>query len=90
MSASSRCPARTRSRARPHWAKTIPGNTPKLAELYGDDALCWEAIRKTFDPEGLFLNAWYHRHIGFAPASLPEQEERDARAHATAEAWQRS
>ena len=49
---------------RPHWGKIIPGETPSVEQLYGDDALAWEARRRSFDPEGLFLNDWYHRHIG--------------------------
>lgn len=63
--------------ARPHWAKIIPARMPRLSTLYGDLPLQWEARRRELDPDGLFLNDWYHRHLGYAPRSLPEQQERD-------------
>jgi len=63
--------------ARPHWAKIIPARMPRLAQLYGDIPLRWEERRRGFDPDGLFLNDWYHRHLGFASRSRPEQEERE-------------
>lgn len=63
--------------ARPHWAKIIPARMPRLAALYGEVPLQWEARRRGYDPDGLFLNDWYHRHLGFASRSRPEQDERD-------------
>jgi FAD/FMN-containing dehydrogenase len=61
--------------ARPHWAKIIPARMPRLAALYGDVPLQWEARRRGYDPDGLFLNDWYHRHLGFVGRSRPEQDE---------------
>ena len=62
--------------ARPHWAKIIPARMPRLAALYGDLPLQWEARRAAHDPDGLFLKDWYHRHFGFAARSRAEQDER--------------
>ena len=62
--------------ARPHWAKIIPARMPRLAALYGDLPLQWEARRAAHDPDGLFLKDWYHRHFGFAACSRAEQDER--------------
>lgn len=45
---------------RPHWAKCIP------ASFQGepiDGITAWEAQRRAFDPDGLFLNAWYRTHL---------------------------
>ncbi len=63
--------------ARPHWAKIIPAKIPRLAEMYGDLPRQWEARRRDHDPDGLFLNDWYHRYFDLAPRSLPEQDERE-------------
>lgn len=63
--------------ARPHWAKIIPARMPRLEALYGDVPRQWEERRRGFDPDGLFLNDWYHRHLGYAARSRPEQDERD-------------
>ena len=62
--------------ARPHWAKIIPAKIPRLEELYGELPRQWEGVRKGYDPDGLFLNDWYHRYLDFAPRSLPEWDER--------------
>ena len=62
--------------ARPHWAKVIPAKVPPVAELYGEIPRQWEEVRKGYDPDGLFLNDWYHRYLDFAPRSLPEWDER--------------
>ncbi len=63
--------------ARPHWAKVIPADTPSMVELYGESMLVWEAARRRFDPDGLFLNDFYHRHIALTQRSLPEWAERE-------------
>lgn len=63
--------------ARPHWAKTIPARMPRLVELYGDIPRQWEEVRRSYDPDGHFLNDWYHRYFDFAERSLPEQDETD-------------
>ena len=63
--------------ARPHWAKIIPVRMPRLAALYGDLPLQWEQRRRGYDPDGLFLNDWYHRHLGYASRSRAEQDERE-------------
>jgi FAD/FMN-containing dehydrogenase len=56
--------------ARPHWAKVIPACTPDVRKLYGTDLARWELKRLSYDPEGLFLNDWYHRHLGQAARSV--------------------
>lgn len=56
--------------ARPHWGKVIPAHTPKVDVLYGEDAARWEARRREFDPHGVFLNAYYHRHLAPAQSAL--------------------
>lgn len=61
---------------RPHWGKIVPATTPKVEALYGESALRWEARRREFDPDGLFLNDYYHRVIGLCERSLPESGER--------------
>ncbi|MCA9718023.1 MAG: FAD-binding protein [Myxococcales bacterium] len=63
--------------ARPHWAKVIPADTPALAKLYGESLTRWEEARRAFDPDGLFLNDYYHRYIDLSPRSLPEWAERE-------------
>ncbi len=55
--------------ARPHWGKVIPAGTRSAAALYGaQSAARWEAQRHGFDPDGLFLNAFYARHL--APQAI--------------------
>lgn len=61
---------------RPHWGKIAPGSTPPAEKLYGDSAMRWEARRRQLDPDGLFLNDYYHRHIGLHERTLPEWAER--------------
>lgn len=45
---------------RPHWCKCVP------SMFLGDpvaDIDAWEQMRRGYDPEGLFLNDYYHRHL---------------------------
>lgn len=63
---------------RPHWGKIVPASTPKAEALYGDDVLRWEARRRAFDPDGLFLNDYYHRHIDLHARTLPAWSERES------------
>lgn len=55
--------------ARPHWAKVIPACTPDVHKLYGADFARWELQRLSYDPDGIFLNGWYERHLGRAVRS---------------------
>lgn len=61
---------------RPHWGKIVPGATPSAEALYGESVLRWEARRRSFDPDGIFLNDYYHRMFGLCGRSLPEWAER--------------
>jgi len=60
---------------RPHWGKILPGDTPSIDRLYGDSVGVWEARRRSLDPDGLFLNDFYHRHFGLHPVTRPERDE---------------
>jgi len=45
---------------RPHWCKCVP------SIFLGDavpDIDAWEAVRRGYDPDGLFLNQYYERHL---------------------------
>jgi hypothetical protein len=66
--------------ARPHWAKVVPACTPAVELLYGQDALRWEQRRRTFDPDGVFLNDWYRRHLALDARALDTRADLSAAA----------
>jgi FAD/FMN-containing dehydrogenase len=62
---------------RPHWCKRVP-------TIFLGDAVpeidAWEQVRQGYDPEGLFLNAYYERHLrpSMSGASSRVQDRRAA------------
>lgn len=63
---------------RPHWCKRVPAIFLK-GEVPDIDA--WERVRRGYDPHGLFLNAYYDRHLRpsmSAPAERPPVDARRA------------
>ncbi|KAF9584614.1 hypothetical protein BGW38_005844 [Lunasporangiospora selenospora] len=54
--------------ARPHWAKMwefIPGIVPYLQKQTGSQLTEFEAIRKKYDPEGMFMNKTFAPLLGY-------------------------
>ena len=61
---------------RPHWCKRVP------SIFLGDpvaDIDAWEVVRRGYDPHGLFLNAYYDRHLRPSMSAAAGEHRADAR-----------